>query len=131
MAFRLFDPKCPASQALVTKWVNWFKQHRKILNSDIVHLRRPDLSSIDAMLHVNSNTTKTADRAMLMIWNQTPHHEKQTLKVPLYYTGLATQASVSVEGGAPKMYTLARDFSISLPVSLSPMSLTWVLIKEE
>jgi hypothetical protein len=55
---RLFDPASPASQALVTKWVKWFKQHRAILNSDIVHVKRPDLAGFDSMLHVNSNTTR-------------------------------------------------------------------------
>ena len=41
---RLYDPSCPASKALVGKWVSWFKEHRTILNSDLVHLRRPDLA---------------------------------------------------------------------------------------
>ena len=40
---------------MVSKWVTWFKQYRKILNSDIVHVRRPDLVGLDAMLHVNSS----------------------------------------------------------------------------
>ena len=38
--------------------VSWFKKYRTILNSDIIHVRRPDLSGVDAMLHVNSNTTQ-------------------------------------------------------------------------
>merc|ERR1712100_556339 len=115
---------------MVTKWVSWFKTYRRILNADIVHLKRPDLAGLDAMLHVNSNATKTAHRGMLMIWNQTPNLEKQTLKVPLYYTGLDKEASVSVEGRAPVTFNLARDYSISLNISLPPMSLTWVLITE-
>lgn len=127
---RLFDPECPASQAMVAKWVSWFKTYRKILNADIIHLRRPDLSSLDAMLHVNSNTTKTVDRGMLMVWNQTPEPKREMLKVPLYLTGLETEAAVSVEGGAVVKYKLARDYSIDLNMSLPPMSLTWVLIKQ-
>jgi hypothetical protein len=30
---RLFDPSCPQSKAMVSKWVSWFKTHRVILNS--------------------------------------------------------------------------------------------------
>ena len=30
--------------------------------TDIVHVQRPDLSGLDAMLHVNPNATKTQDR---------------------------------------------------------------------
>jgi hypothetical protein len=37
---RLYDPASPASKALVTKWVSFFKEHRVILNADIVHVAR-------------------------------------------------------------------------------------------
>ena len=126
---RLYDPSCPASKALVSKWVSWFKEHRTILNSDIVHLRRPDLAGIDAMLHVNPNVTRTDERGMLMIWNQTPQHQALPLTVPLFYTGLTASAMVSAEGGAAAKYTLARDYSITVNVSMAPMSVTWMLIK--
>ena len=66
---------------------------------------------------------------MLMIWNQTPEPQATALKVDLYYTGLESTASVSMEGGKAEQHTLARDYSITLNVSLAPMSLTWVLIK--
>jgi hypothetical protein len=56
---RLFDPACPQSKAMISKWVAWFKQHRIILNSDIIHVKRPDLAGMDAMLHVNANRTRT------------------------------------------------------------------------
>lgn len=126
---RLYDPAVPASKAMVAKWVGWFKQYRVILNCDIVHVRRPGLEDIDSMLHVNTNTTRTKDRGMLMIWNQTPQHRATILRVPLYYTGLQSTASVSFEGTTPTMYTLSRDYSIVLNVSLPPMSLTWAVIR--
>ena len=114
---------------MVTKWVAWFKQHRVILNSDIIHVRRPDLAGIDAMLHANANTTRTSERGLLMVWNQTPEQQTTALVVPLYYTGLSAVAKVSVAGGAPVTHTIARDYSITLNVSLAPMSLTWALIQ--
>ena len=36
---------------------------------------------------------------------------------------------VSAEGGAAAQYTLARDYSITVNVSMAPMSVTWMLIK--
>jgi hypothetical protein len=126
---RLYDPSVPASQALVKKWVTWFKKYRVILNSDIVHVRRPGIEDIDAMLHVNANATRTPDRGMLMVWNQTPQRRSAVLRVPLYYSGLESTAKVSFEGGTTQEFTLARDFSIALNVSLAPMSFTWVLIR--
>jgi hypothetical protein len=126
---RLFDPASPASKALVAKWVSWFKKYRAILNSDIVHVRRPDLSGIDAMLHVNPNATQCDERGLLMIWNQTPEPQVTTLSVPLYYTGLTTTARVSVEGSDPPTeYQLARDYSILLNVSMPAMSVTWMVV---
>ena len=111
---RLFDPSCPESKAMLIKWVSWFKKYRTILNSDIVHIKRPDLAGLDAMLHVNPNRTKATERGLLMIWNQTPHPQlNQQLVVPLFYTGLSSIATVSVEGVASQQYELARDFSIT------------------
>ncbi len=33
----------PQSEALVKKWVGFYKKYRDILNSDIVHIQRPDM----------------------------------------------------------------------------------------
>jgi hypothetical protein len=125
---RLYDSASPASKALVIKWVSWFKQYRRILNADIIHVRRPDLAGIDAMLHVSPNTTRTTERGMLMLWNQTPQAQNTSLRVPLYYTGLETTALVSVEGAAPTSITLDRDYSITLNISMPAMSVTWMVI---
>jgi hypothetical protein len=77
---------------------------------------------------LNDCTTQD-ERGLLMVWNQTPQQQTAALVVPLYYTGLTDSAKVSVEEGAHVTHTLARDHSITLNVSLAPMSLTWVLIK--
>ena len=39
--YELYD--APVTQALVMKWVNFYKEYRDILISDIVHVRRPDM----------------------------------------------------------------------------------------
>ena len=127
---RLYDETVPASKAMVTKWVRWFKQYREILNSDIIHIRRPDLHGIDAMLHINANVTRCKERGLLMVWNQTPQTRTTQLRVSLYYTGLTESASVSAEGAAAVKYTLARDYTIEMEVSMNPMSLTWFVITE-
>jgi hypothetical protein len=93
--YRLYDPASAASKALVTKWVSFFKAHRVILNSDIIHISRPDLKSVDAMLHVNADPNRTDERGLCMIWNQTPQRRAMALSVPLYYTGLSTTATVT------------------------------------
>ncbi|MFO1500379.1 MAG: alpha-galactosidase [Verrucomicrobiota bacterium] len=42
---RLFDRRY---QALVHRWVSWFKAHRDILESDLIHVRRPDGKDLTA-----------------------------------------------------------------------------------
>eukprot|EP01052_Picozoa_sp_SAG31_P005809 SAG31_NODE_260_length_18915_cov_3.432823_12_plen_239_part_00 len=127
---RLFDEKVPASRNLVAKWVTWFKQYRTILNSDIIHVKRPDLAGLDAMLHVNANKTRCDERGLLVIWNQTPEPQATALSVPLYYTGLTDTAIVSIEGKAPTKHMLDRDYRIVLNISMAPMSVQWVVITE-
>ena len=81
-----------------------------------------------------------------MVWNQTPERQTTTLKVPLYYTGLTTTAFVQREDGdaannsinaststtsttTSNEYKLARDYSITIPIEMEPMSITWFVIK--
>src|SRR5579884_498568 len=47
---RLYDTE--ATRAVVKRWVDFYKRYRAILDSDIVHVRRPDGRGIDCILHV-------------------------------------------------------------------------------
>ncbi len=64
---RLYDT--PQTKALVQQWVGWFKQHRAILESDILHLRRADARDIDGILHVNPNLP---EKGLAVFYNPTP-----------------------------------------------------------
>jgi hypothetical protein len=33
--------------------VDWYKKHRPILTSDLIHVQRPDGRDLDCLLHVN------------------------------------------------------------------------------
>ncbi len=48
---RLFDS--PRTQAMIQEVVAWYKEYRDILESDVIHLRRPDARDWDGLLHVN------------------------------------------------------------------------------
>jgi len=51
-------------------------------------------------------------------------------KMTTLYTGLTTQTTILQFGdeSQAKTYTLARDYSISIPVSLSAKSYAWFLV---
>eukprot|EP01044_Picomonas_judraskeda_P025110 COSAG03_NODE_7162_length_956_cov_0.957993_1_plen_252_part_10 len=58
-----------SSKAAITKWVRFYKTHRDILSSDIIHLRRADHQGIDAILHVNP---ALPTKGLAMIFNPMP-----------------------------------------------------------
>ncbi len=46
-------------RAVVKRWVDFYKLHRAILDSDLIHLRRPDGRDWDGWLHVNPKLPRT------------------------------------------------------------------------
>ena len=95
---RLYDTE--QTRALVSKWVTWFKRHRPILESDVIHLRRPDGRDLDMLLHVNPTTD---ERAMLVVFNPLDHAVTKSVRVPLRYAGLTGRATV--RAAAPDVET--------------------------
>ena len=127
---RLYDELVPASKALVQKYTNWHARYRVVLHGDIIHLKRPDGNGIDAMLHVQPDPRKSAERALLVVFNPNSGQAvNTTVKVPLYYSGLSDTARVSREGAAPVSMTLARDWSIALPLTMAPNSFSWFVFE--
>ena len=122
--YRLFDTN--ETKAMVKQWVDFYKTYRDILTSDIIHVRRADMQSIDSFMHVNPFLTH---KALAMVFNPTHFDIQMSLTLPLYYTGLTTTAVVSEQGQSPKSYTLERDFSIDVNVHLAPLGITWFLIQ--
>lgn len=123
--FRLYDT--PEVQAVVTHWVSVYKQYREIITSDIVHVRRPDGQSMDAFMHVNA-FAMDGTQAFAAVFNPTLFNLTQTLQFNLYYAGISTTALVSHEGSPAQPYTVARDYSIAITVTLPPQSVTWYAI---
>lgn len=121
---RLYDTE--TTRKTVSKVISWYKKYRDILNSDIIHLRRADGRDWDGWLHVNPLLKQ---KGLMMIFNPTKEIMTRTLHVPLYYTGLATSASVSIMGAPPVQYPLRRDHQIQMKVNLEPESFQWILIE--
>jgi hypothetical protein len=120
---RLYDTT--ATREVVQKIVTWFKQHRDILESDMIHGRRPDGRDLDWMLHVNPRLDECG---MLTVFNPLDHDVKKTLRVPLYYTGLSDRAVVTTEPGAFEV-ELARDWSADFEVEVPAGGMVWYSIR--
>lgn len=121
---RLYDTD--RTKAMVQQWVGWFKAHRDILESDLIHGRRADARDLDWMLHVNP-TLK--EKGMLVVFNPLNEPVQKKLRVNLYYTGLTKTASVSFEGKSAKAITLNRDYTIDLPVQVPAQGMVWYVVE--
>jgi hypothetical protein len=121
---RLYDSD--ETKALVKKWVDFYKEYREILDSDIIHVRRPDGRDIDCILHVNS---QLKHKALAMVYNPLSRKVSRQLKLPLYYTGLAKTAKIREKQGKAKKYTLDRKYYVEIPVHIDAGSVTWFAVE--
>ena len=111
---------------MVKQRVDWFKQYRDILESDVIHGRRADGRDLDWMLHVNP---ALEEKGMLVVFNPLNEPVESTIRVNLYYTGLTETADIHAEGGDAESYELARDYTIDLPVQVPGGGMRWFVIR--
>ncbi len=121
---RLFDTE--RTKAMVKSKVDWFKAHRDILESDLVHGRRADARDLDWMLHANP---KLKERGLLAVFNPLDEPVTKILRVNLYYTGLTDVAQIREQGGSAKRYPLARDYSVDVPVTVPAQGMNWFVVE--
>ena len=121
---RLYDG--PQSQAMLKKWMNWYRKYRAIIQGDIIHLRRPDGRGLDYYLHVNPDNK---EKGMLLVFNPTNETMQQEIAVPLYYTGLTQTARIREQEEKAKSFALSRDYTAHVPVTLPANGYTWLIIE--
>lgn len=121
---RLYDSE--ETKTMVKKWVDFYKRHRAILESDIIHLRRADGRDIDYLLHVNP---ALQEKGLLMVYNPLDHEVRRTLLVPLYYTGLTRTATIRLQDGTAQRMTLDRDYRVNLPVRVAAQGVSWFVFE--
>ncbi len=123
---RLFDTE--QTKTVVKKWVDFYKKYRPILDSDLIHVRRPDGRSIDCVLHANAQINPCG---LAMLYNPTRTVQRMTLKLPLYYTGLSEIAKVREKEGESKCYKIDRHYNIEIPIELEARSVSYLVIEPE
>ncbi|MHB1037350.1 MAG: hypothetical protein ACYC35_22485 [Pirellulales bacterium] len=121
---RLYDTD--RTKAMVKRWVDWFKEHRDILESDLIHGRRADARDLDWMLHANP---KLKEKGLLVVFNPLGQAVTRTLRVNVYYTGLSDKVQVREEGGPAKTLPVGRDYTIELPVQVPPQGMKWLVLE--
>jgi hypothetical protein len=123
---RLYDTE--ATQAVVRRWVSWFKRYRGILESDLIHLRRPDGRDVDCYLHVDP---AHSPHALAVVFNPLDTEARREVDLPLYYAGLRKYAQVREQEGRARRLSLDRVYEIRVPVRVPARGLTWLVIDGE
>lgn len=118
---RLFDTD--RTREAVRSRVQWFKQHREVLESDLVHGRRPDGRDIDWMLHVNP---RGREKGMLVVFNPLDQAVQRTLRVNLHYTGLRGRARITDASGKPRSLRIGPDAIAEVPVTVPAGGMSWI-----
>ena len=113
----------------------WTK-YRSILTQDIVHVQRPDMQSVDALVHVTANKSEPI-AALAVLYNPTEQQQQATAKLPLYFTGegegvMVAQeeqgfARAKLQQDAGGKYALLLGDFLDLP--LAPGSIDTVLLQ--
>jgi hypothetical protein len=105
---RLYDTE--RVKQMLKQEVSWYKQYRDILESDIIHGRRPDAVSLDWYLHVNP---QLETQGLLVVFNPTSSELQETLKIPMHYTGLRDKAYLHDTREGPNAVNNRKTVSIS------------------
>lgn len=121
---RLYDTD--STKALLQRMVSWYKRYRAILNSDVIHLRRPDGRDWDGIMHVNP---RLPERAFVMLYNPLAAPITRHIQLPLYYTGLTQKARISQQGGKTRTYKLDRNYAVGIEVSIPANGYTWLVVQ--
>jgi hypothetical protein len=119
---RLYDS--PETQAVVKRWVDFYRKHRAILDSDIIHLRRPDGRDWDGWMHVNPSLK---ERGLAIFYNPLETPVARVIRLPLYYTGLTDSATLKDEDGRAQRVRLGRDASAAVTVRIPGRGRTWLI----
>src|SRR5690606_16657881 len=116
---QLYD--APETKALVEKWVGFYKKYRRILDADIIHIRRADGRDYAAIMHVDP---QGEEKGLLIVYNPLDKPITRKLSVDLYYTGLENTVEISLEGASYQQRQLSGS-TLDLEVHIPAKSQTW------
>lgn len=99
------------SLSVMKKWVNFYKKYRGIVDSDMIKIsqatyaagsNRQTTTKLDTLYHANAQNE--GEKGLLWVYNQSNEPRTETIKVPMYYTGLTNMPypQVPVKGSLGK-----------------------------
>ena len=122
--FRLYDTE--RTKEAIKEIISWYKAHRDILCSDIIHLRRPDGRDWDGIMHVNPSLE---EKGFVMLYNPTDKDITRTITLPLYYTGLTRKARIQEQDGKVRKFRIDRKYNVRIKVTIPANGHNWLVIR--
>jgi hypothetical protein len=121
---QLYD--APETKELVTRWVSFYKQHRRILDGDIIHVRRPDGRDYDAILHADP---LGVEKGLLMIYNPLNVPIERKINVNLYYTGIRNSATSVSSTGETRVLPVDANGQVWIKFNIPAKGQEWFVFK--
>ncbi|MCY7422552.1 MAG: alpha-galactosidase [Chitinophagaceae bacterium] len=121
---RLYDTE--ETKQAVIEVIDWYKKYRKILNADLIHLRRADGRDWDGILHVDP---KGEIKGLVMLYNPLKEEINRKINLPLYYTGLTDEVQIKEKEASAKKFKLNRDYSVDVQVKIPAEGYTWLVLQ--
>ena len=121
---RLYD--ADTTKQMVKETISWYKKYRKILNADMIQLRRADGRDWDGWMHVDPTLPQ---KGLMMLFNPTSAPITRTIILPLYYTGKKEAVSIKNPMGVVTRYAVSRDYTIPFTFTLPANGYGWYLIE--
>lgn len=122
---RIYDTE--ETKQLVKKWISFYKQHREVLDADIIHLRRPDGRDWDGFVHVNP---QGHEKALAFFYNPLPDAITRTIRVPLGYAGVSEKVNISKVGVGAQTITPDANQTVVIKVDIPARGRTWVIFTD-
>jgi len=89
-------------------------------------VRRPDGRQPDVILHVNP---RLREKALAVVHNPLDQPVTTTVRLPVYYAGLATMAGVREMDGPVRRVPVDRHGVVTVPVTVPARGLTWLTLE--
>ena len=121
---RLYDT--PETKAAVVEVIDWYKRYREILNSDIIHLRRPDAQDWDGIMHVNPQLPQ---KGFVLLFNPLSEEITREIELPLYYTGLKGIVRIREQEGRSVSRCLTEACTLPVKVTIPANGYTWYVVE--
>ena len=105
------------------------KRHKKILivddfvdtGSTLAECKKDLLHSINPKLEI---------KGLAMFYNPTAHTIKQSIKIPLYYTGIIGRVTLSEKDEKTQIFNLDEKFQIHPEIEIPPKYFTWFVFRQ-